>query len=312
MVKYLAKRVLQGILLIIASSILIFSLLYLMPGNPIDSLVGEQVSEERKQEYMVEYGLDQPVHIQYINWVKNAIHGDFGISLKTKQEVTTVLGTRIPITLKICGIAMLVELIISVPIGLIMAYKKNSWFDKIIMGLTMVFNGMPSFWVAILLMYIFGVKLKLLPVTGFTSWKNYVLPITAIALGGCASTIRLTRSEVLNVIHEKYIATAYAKGLSKRRIMVAHVLRNALILIAVMSFLSLPWIIAGSVVIENIFGFPGVGVLLTNSIINQDFPVVQAIILIIAVLTVIANLLSDVVTAILDPRIKVSMSSVDN
>jgi ABC-type dipeptide/oligopeptide/nickel transport systems, permease components len=306
---YIVKRLLQGVLLIIASSIVIFSLLYMMPGDPLEALVGDKVSEQRKEEYRVEYGLDKPAYIQYLNWVGKLMKGDMGLSLKSKMPVSKMLSQRIPVTLRLCGIALLIQLLLSVPIGLLMAYKKNTIIDKVFMAITMFFSAIPSFWIAILLMLILGVKLRWLPVTGFTSWKNYIMPIMAMVLGGCASTIRLTRSEVLEVVHEKFVVTAYAKGLDKKTVMIKHVLRNALILVVVMTFLSLPWIIAGSVVIEFIFGIPGMGLLLTNSILSRDFPIVQSIILIISFLTVIANIMSDIVTALLDPRIMTSINS---
>lgn len=308
MVNYIVKRLAQGLLLAVAVSITIFSLLYLMPGDPIENLVGEQTSEERKDQLRHEYGLDQPPVTQYVNWVKKAIHGDFGISLNSKMQVSQMMKARIPITLKLCGISLFVQLLISIPIGLLAAYKKDSWFDRAVMAISMFLTAIPSFWIAIVLMLIFGVKLNWLPVTGFTTWKHYIMPIAAMVVGGIASLVRLTKTEVLDVIREKYVITAYAKGLGRRAVMVRHVLRNALILVVVMTFLSLPWIIAGGVIIENIFGIPGMGSLLTFSIVNLDFPIVQAVILVISILTVIANLAADIVTAMLDPRIKASIN----
>ena len=181
-------------------------------------------------------------------------------------------------------------------------------FDRFIMGYSMVTAAIPTFWIGMVLILIFAVGLNWLPVSGFSSAKNYVLPVIAMTLGGVSSNIRLTRSEVLGVINEKFVTTAYAKGLSHRRVLFGHVLRNALILVVVSTFLSLPWIVAGSIIMENVFGIPGMGSWLANAVIVQDFPVVQACILIISILTVVANLLGDICTALLDPRVRDSLS----
>ena len=224
-----------------------------------------------------------------------------------RQPVSKLFQARIPVTLELCGIAMLLELVIAVPLGLLSAYKKDSLFDRIVMSLSLFFAAIPSFWTAVMLILIFGVTLKWLPISGFGSPSNYVLPIAAMVMGWTASSIRMTKTEVLDVLREKYVLTAYAKGLPHRSVMVRHVLRNALILVTVVVFMSIPWLIGGAVIIENIFVIPGMGSLLTQAILNQDFAVVQACVLLIAVLTVICNLMSDIITAILDPRIRASM-----
>ena len=174
------------------------------------------------------------------------------------------------------------------------------------MALSLFFAAIPSFWTAVMLILVFAVTLNLLPISGFDSAKSFVLPVASMVLGSVASTLRMTKSEVLDVLREKYVLTAYAKGLSRRTVLVKHVLRNALILVVTLVLMNIPWLISGAVIIENIFVIPGMGALLTNSILNQDFAVVQAIVLLIAVLTVICNLLSDIINAILDPRIRAS------
>lgn len=308
MVNYIIKRMLQGVLLVFCVSVLIFAMLDLMPGDPIDQLVDERVSEERKAEYRVQYGLDKPPVERYITWVKNVTDFEFGISFASKMPVSTMLKSRIPVSLKLCGIAMVINLLISVPLGLLAAYRKDSIFDKTLMSISMFMTAIPSFWIAIMLILFFGVMLKWLPINGFTTSKHFVMPIATIVLSSFASMVRLTKTEVLDVIHEKFVTTAYAKGLSKKVVLVKHVLRNSLILVVVMTFLSLPWLIAGGVITEKVFSIPGMGSLLTNAIISQDFPIVQACILIISILTVISNLAGDIITALLDPRIRESIS----
>lgn len=311
MKEYVAKRLLQGISLVFVVSIFVFSMLHLMPGDPVDLLADRKVSQEKREEIKAEFGLDKPLHQQYFNWVGNALRGDFGESIKTRLSVSEMFKQRIPITLKLTGTALLLQLAVALPIGLIAAYKKDKLFDRIAMALSLFFAAIPSFWVAMLLILIFGVILRILPINGFISIRHYILPVTALVLGGAATTIRMTKTEVLDVMYEKFVLTAYAKGMPKRSVMIKHVLRNAMILVVVMVFMNIPWLISGAVIVENIFVIPGMGGLLTSSILIQDFPVVQACVFIISVLTVVCNLICDVIIAMLDPRIRISMSGGD-
>ena len=307
MLDYIVRRTLQGILLVIAVSILVCLLLDMMPGDPMDNLVSEKVPEEAKAELRVKWGLDKPWYVRYVKWIWRALRGDLGTSLDTGLSINDSLKNRIPVSLKLCGIAMILQVLISVPLGLIAAYHQGGLFDRFIMGYSMVTAAIPTFWIGMVLILLFGIAWPVLPVSGYTTWKHYIMPITAMVLSNICETIRLTRSEVLGVINEKYVTTAYAKGLPKKKVMYKHVLRNALILIVVSTFLSLPWIISGAVVMENVFGIPGMGAWLANAVINQDFPVVQACILIISILTVLSNLIADIVTALLDPRVRDSI-----
>jgi len=302
----------QGLLLVFVVTILVFAMLHMMPGDSVDLLSARTVPQEQRQLMRQQYGLDKPFIEQYFNWLKNLFSGDMGRSIKTRMPVSEMFAQRIPVTLKLCGIALLIELAIALPIGLLAAYKKDSFFDRIMMSLSLLFAAVPSFWLAMMLIMLFGVTLKVLPLSGFIGVQSYILPITAMVLGTMASTIRLTKTEVLDVMREKYILTAYAKGLPHRKVMVRHVLRNALILVTIMLFLNIPWVISGAVIIENIFVIPGMGSLMTSSILVQDITVVQACVLIIAVLTVLCNLICDIITAVLDPRIRISMTGSGN
>ncbi len=309
---YIIKRLIQGVLLVIAVSFLVFSLLYMMPGNPIDIMVDAKVSEEKKAEIAHEYGYDQPFLTQYKNWVVDIVHGDFGMSARYKTEVWDMMKARIPYSLKLCGLSMILELIIALPLGLLCAMRRNSLFDRFTVNFSLLLTAVPSFWLGALFIIIFAVKLRWLPISGFSTWQNYVLPVLTMAVGSLGGTLRITKTEVLEVINEKYVTTAYAKGLPKRTVMIKHVLRNSLILVTTLVFMSIPWVISGAVIIEKIFGFPGMGNLLLNSIIVQDMPVVQAVLLLIAILTVLCNLASDIIMGILDPRIRLSLSGGDN
>ena len=308
MSKYIVTRLAQGLLLIIAVSILVFALLQLMPGDPVEILYGDRMSDEKREEIRAQMGLDKPVPVQYLAWANKVLHGDLGISSKSKRPVLQTMSTRIPVTLKLSGAALLVELLIAVPLGLLAAYKKDSIFDRIFMAIASFMQAMPSFWLAMLLVLLFGAKLGWLPVNGIGSFKHYILPVVSISLVGIGSTARLLKAEVLEVFREKYVQTAYAKGLSKRTVIVRHVLRNALIVAVVMIFAGLPWIVSGSVLIEHIFAIPGMGSFTVSAISNKDYAVVQANVLIISVLIVICNMLSDMVVAALDPRVRIEIS----
>lgn len=310
--QYIVKRLLIGVLLVICVSFLVFSMLYLMPGDPVHLMAGEGASQERLDEIAKQYGLDKPLMEQYVNWLKNVLtRRNFGISFKYKVPVWDLVKVRIPVSLKLTLVTAVIQYLIAVPMGLLCAYKKDTLFDRLVVGGTLVMTSIPSFWIAVLLMLLFAVKFDLLPLSGFTSWKHYVLPIMAGVLGGLASTTRLTKSEALDALNEKYVTTAYAKGLSERATRIRHVLRNSMIIICVQISQSIPWLISGYIILEKIFVIPGMGGLLINSIIYQDFNVVQCLIFIISIMTVICNILADMVLGLLDPRIRISTGGGD-
>lgn len=306
---YILKKIGVGVVLLFSVSFLVFSMIYLMPGDPVTLMAGPLVKIENLEGLRSQYGLDRPLLVQYFDWLTRIIFkADFGISYKYRIDVWSLLKNCIPISLKLTVTTLLISTSVAIPLGLICAYKKDSWFDRITVNTTLIFTAIPSFWLAVLLMLTFAVKLKWFPLSGFESWKNYVLPVTTGVIGGLASTIRLTKSEALDVLREKYVTTAYAKGLNNKAVLIKHVLRNSLIVITVNIFMSLPWLISGYIIIERIFGIPGMGSLMINSIIQQDFNVVQACILIITVLTIVCNILSDIVLGFLDPRIRISVT----
>ncbi len=275
-------------------------------------MVDRKVPEEKRQQMAEELGLNDPFLTQYGRWVKNIVfEQDFGNSVRYKTPVIDLMKDRVPRSVKLCGWSLLIEMLIALPLGLLCAIKKDSIFDRITVSGSLLLTAMPSFWLGALLVLVFAVGLKILPISGYEGAEYYILPIFALVSSTIAGTLRLTRSEVLEVLNEKYVTTAHAKGVPYRKVMVKHVLRNALIMVSVQVFMSIPWLISGAVVTEKIFGIPGMGNLLLNSIVVQDFPVVQAVLLIIAILTVICNLISDIVIALLDPRIRIAMGGGD-
>lgn len=303
---YIARKIGIGFLQIFVVSIAIFCVLHVLPGDPVDALVSEKVPQERREELREEWGFNKPLPEQYLDWAKGVVSGDLGKSLKTGLKISDSMAMRVSYSLRLCGIALILQVLISIPMGSLAAWKRDSILDKIVMQYSLITSAIPTFWIGMLLILLFGVKLNLLPASGYTSWKHYIMPIMAIVLGGLSMNTRLIRSEVIGAMNERYVQTAYAKGLSENRILFSHVLRNAVIVIIVNVFLSLPWIIAGSVVVENIFAIPGMGAWMTNAVINRDIPVVQACVLIISILTVFANICSDILVAVMDPRARIA------
>lgn len=304
MTRYILKRLGTGVLVVLSVTVIIFGIMHAMPGDPVELLAGSRVSPERIAEMKARWGLDKPIAVQYFYWLSNVLRGDFGISITTKQEVSYLIMQRLPFTLMLTGAAILVEYVLAVPLGLAAAVRRDKLFDKANTVIMVVLWSMPPFWLGILFMMAFAIKIPLFPISGYSGFSSLVLPALTLALPAMAQTFRLTRSEVLDVMEERHVETAYAKGINNRSVLIKHVLRNALIPVTVTFFLSLPWLIGGSVVVENVFAWPGMGQLLWKCIAKQDFPVVQAIVFVISVLTVICNLIGDIVAGFLDPRIR--------
>ena len=300
-VHYVIKRLIMGIGIVIFVSVIVFAIMQAMPGDPI---VDTRVSEERVAELKAQWGLDEPPIVQYFYWLGNIVQGDFGMSVSMKQGVGDLIMQRLPYTLMLTGAALLIEYIIAIPLGLWAAVKKDKAVDKTLTVGTIVLWSMPQFWLGVLFMLIFSITLGILPLSGYSGPSSLILPALTLALPTLAQIFRLTRSEVLDVMRERYVMTARAKGIEGKSVLVKHVLRNALIPVTVMFFLSLPWLIGGAVVVENVFAWPGMGQLLWRAISKQDFMVVQGIIFVITILTVICNLIGDIISGLLDPRIR--------
>lgn len=303
---YVLKKFLIGIPVIFGVTIILFYIMYMLPGDPIKLLLaGERVTPARIEELRRAWGLDQPVYIQYFYWLSHIVRGDLGVSIVTKEPVALLISQRLPYTLTLMLISTLLSYSIGVLAGLITALKRGTLIDGFVSIVGVVNYSIPGFWFGLMLMLAFGYYLQLLPISGYEGPHSLVLPALSLALPSSAYVMRLTRAEMVEVLNEDYIRTAWAKGLNKRRVLLVHALRNAMIPVVVMFFLDMPWLIGGAVVIETLFALPGMGRLLYVSIIRQDYAVVQGIVLIITVLTVVFNTLGDVVVAVLDPRIRV-------
>ncbi|MFR7990317.1 MAG: ABC transporter permease [Anaerovoracaceae bacterium] len=302
--RYTVKKLCIGVLVVIVVTVLIFSIMQAMPGDAVELMVDPRVPQSKVEEIKADWGLDKPPAVQYFYWLGNILTGDFGTSITTGQTVSFLLLQRLPYTLMLTGVGILIEYLFAIPLGLLASVYKNGIFDKSSNIIMVILWSMPGFWLGILLMSIFSINMGILPISGYSGGISLILPAFTLALPSMAQIFRLTRSEVLDAMEEKHVETAVAKGLTSKKVLIKHVLRNALIPVTVTFFLSLPWLIGGSVVVESVFAWPGMGQLLWNGISKQDFPVVQGIVFVIAVLTVICNLIGDIISGILDPRIR--------
>lgn len=303
---YVVKKLLIGIPVIFGVTIILFYIMYMLPGDPIKLLLaGERVTPAKIEELRRAWGLDQPVYIQYFYWLSHVVRGDLGVSIVTKEPVTLLISQRLPYTLALMLISTLLSYAIGVLSGVLTALRRGTLVDSVVSITGIIGYSIPDFWFGLMLMLAFGRYLQILPISGYEGPHSLILPALSLALPSSAYVMRLTRAEMIEVLNEDYIRTAWAKGLNERRVLLVHALRNAMIPVVVMFFLDIPWLIGGAVVIETLFALPGMGRLLYVSIIRQDYAVVQGIVLIITVLTVVFNTLGDIVVAVLDPRVRV-------
>lgn len=324
MILYLFKRILLMIPVLLGITIISFSVMKMAPGDPISLMtdLNPNMNEEAIKRIRAHYGLDQPWHIQYLKWLKNMMALDFGRSFASdNRPVVDKILERIPITLLINVLSMAFILSAAIPIGVISAVKQDSWFDRGASLFVFIGFAVPTFWLALLMMILFGVKLDWLPISGFRSLnytsltplgqivdvaKHLVMPIFVSAFGGLAGMSRYMRSNMLEVIRQDYITTARAKGLTERVVIFRHALRNALLPVITILGLSVPGLIGGSVIFETIFAIPGMGQLFYQSVMMRDYPTIMGILVIGAVLTLLGNLLADLLYSWADPRIRVT------
>lgn len=278
----------------------------LVPGDPIVAKMTERLSDERLEEIRAQWGLDKPLYLQYFYWTNRILRGDLGISIYTGLTVSEMVSPRLPKTLILSLSALILSILIGIPTGILSAIKQYTAFDYSTTVAVFVWMSFPSFWLALIFIIFFSVQLGWFPVSGYGGIRHLFLPMLTLSLPASGTLLRLTRSSFLETIRQDYIITARAKGLSERIVMYKHALRNSMLPVVTILFLRLPWLIGGSVIIEEVFGWPGMGQLFIQSVIRRDYAVVQSITLIIAVLTVASSIFADIVYAWLDPRIRIS------
>jgi ABC-type dipeptide/oligopeptide/nickel transport system permease component len=301
---YCAKRTIVAALVALTVSIISFALLHLS-GDLAQSLAGPSATAADVEQVRKAYGLDRPIAVQYAEWIARAMRGDFGESFFLKVPVGELIADRLPVTLTLGICALAFALALSLPLGVAAAVRPNSWLDRLALGLSVLGQALPSFWFALILIIVFGLKLRWLPVSGSGTWQHFVLPAIALGYYAAPAFMRLTRAGMLEVLASDYIRTARAKGLRTMSVLFKHALRNAIIPVVAVAAVQFGFMLGGSIVIESVFSLYGVGYLGWEAISRADFPVVQAIVLVLACIYVLLTLLADMLNAMLDPRIRV-------
>ena len=312
MTQYIIRRLLYAVFIIWGCATIVFFLLRLVPGDPVSVMLGGEYDPEAAEQLRQNLGLDEPLYVQYVTWMGNVMQGDLGRSIATREPVTRSIGRAVPKTLSIAGLGFVIGVAIALPMGTLAALKRGSIFDYVASISTFAGISLPTFWFGIVFILIFAVKLNWLPSVGYVSpsdglwpWlKHILLPGLAAGVGEAAILMRFVRSGLLEVMGSDYIRTARAKGLNERRVILGHAMRTALIPVVTVAGLSLAGLLGGLVITETVFSISGVGRLLTSAIFNNDYPVVQGVILLITLVFVLANLTVDLVYTILDPRIR--------
>lgn len=310
MYKYVFRRILQTIPVLMGVSLIVFSIMHLTPGDPALTILGEEAAPEQVEALREHLGLNDPLHIQYLNFLKNIVKGDLGDSFQTKVPVIDEIWARFPNTLILSILAMIVTVIMAIPLGVISATNQNKPIDHIAMFFALAGVSMPNFWQGMMAILIFSVfwtnkfGYPLFPSSGFDGWKNLVLPVLTIGTSCAGSITRMTRSSLLEELRQDYVRTARAKGLRERTVVYKHALRNSLIPVITATGLQFGFLLGGSVLTETVFSFPGVGRLIVDAIRANDIPMVQGGLLFLAFTFAVINLLVDILYSYVDPRIR--------
>lgn len=313
MVRYIIKRVFQSAIVLIIVTFLIFLVMHSIPGNPVRLFLGEGATNEQIVYYTELFGFGESIPVQYVKWMRGILSGEWGRSICYATDITSLLPARIVATLSITIPSLVISVLLGVLLGIISAIKRNGFVDSLISGCSNIGMATPAFWLAICLVYIFALKLGLLPVQGYTPLaqdfslgvKQLIMPVTVLSLGSTAYYARQTRSAMLEVINQDYIRTARSKGLKEHTVMLVHALHNALIPLVTVLGMSIGNLLGGTVLVEQVFSIPGIGSLLLTAILNVDYILVQDIILIMSLFALTSNLVVDILYGYIDPRIRV-------
>ena len=296
------KRVLQAVLVLLLVSLMLFVMLRIVPGNPIEVLMGEHAKQETIDRMTAELGLDQPIHIQFFRYIEGAVQGDFGTSYSLGKPVSQLIGAAFVNTLLLALAAALFAWITGGICGLLAAIRKNSIADRLFMGFSLLGISMPVFMVAMILQYVFAYWLHWLPISGTTDWRSFILPAIALGWNSAGSIARLVRSALLDTLEDDYIDTARAKGLSRTGVLFRHALRNTMLPTVTMMALQLSALLSGAVITETVFSINGIGRLAVQAINGRDIPLLQGTVLFSTALVIFGNLIADLLYKVLDPR----------
>jgi peptide/nickel transport system permease protein len=300
---YVLRRLVLAVPTLVGVTLVVFALIRLVPGDPARLVLGLQASEEEVQRLRVQLGLDQPLPVQYARFLARLLQGDLGRSVVTGEPVLREIGARLPATVQLAVTSTVVATLAGVAAGVVSATRQYSWWDYAVMTVALFGISLPVFWLGLMLMLLFSVHLRWLPAGGYGTPAHLVLPTVTLAAFSVAIIARMTRSSLLEVLHQDYVRTAWAKGLSSRAVVLRHALKNALIPVVTVIGLQFGGLLGGAILTETVFAWPGMGRLLVGAIVARDYPVVQGTILVFAALFTLVNLAVDVLYAYVDPRI---------
>jgi len=317
MTAYIIRRLIQGVIILFLMTLIVFFAMRLLPGDPLIIFMGQQASSGTMTEEQLEsmrrfFGLDKPIMVQYVNWLGGIFRGNLGKSIYYRQDVGQLLRERFPITLHLGVTAWIVSTVVGILLGVLAGIRRGTWIDSVSTAIANIGITVPIFWLGILLIYTLGLKLRWLPIYGYTSpfedfWmstKQIIMPVFCIAIPGMAYSARQSRSAMLEVIRQDYIRTAWSKGLRESTVIMRHALKNSLFPVITLMGIGLGLVLGGSVLVETVFAIPGIGTLLVTSVFAQDYVVVQSSTLVIAGLIILCNLIVDISYGWLDPRIR--------
>lgn len=304
MIKYITKRILISIPLIIAVILIIFLMLQVLPGNPVSVMMGEKASPAVIERVTEEMGLNDPTLVRFGRYLVDAVQGDLGTSYKLNRPINALIAEAFPNTLKLAITSALVAWLIGIPAGIISAIKKNSLLDRFLMGFSLVGISLPVFWAAMLLQYIFGYTLHILPISGYSTASHMILPALVLGWASSGTIARLTRSSLLGIMKNDYIRTARAKGLKEMLVVVRHGLKNALIPVVTMMAMQFASLLSGAVITESVFGIGGIGMLMVSAVNNRDMPLLQGSVILSTLIIILGNLVADILYSFLDPKIR--------
>lgn len=307
MLSYLIQRLLQGLIVIFLVSLLTFIVMQLAPGDPVRLLVGQAyVTPDQLDAIRAKWGLDDPWYVQYWTWITNLARGDLGTSIMRQGvPISDMVLDAAAMTLRLNILSFIIATSIAIPVGVFAAIKRYSWFDYGSMLGSTIGVAVPNYWIGLMLIVIFSVNLGWLPPYGADSWKGYILPVFVLAFEEMAALARLTRGATIEVMSQDYVTTGRAKGLAERVVVFRHIVRNALLPVITIIGYRVAFILSGTIVVETVFAWPGLGRLFFNSIQSHDFQVVQAIVILLTVIVVVMNILTDLTYAFIDPRVRV-------
>lgn len=313
MKKFCLTKIIQLLVVMILISFFAFAVIYIAPGDISSMYIRVDMTEEQKDEVRADLGLDKSMTEQYLNWAKLAVKGDFGVSLANKKSVTPQIAKRLPATLLLMGVSLVLSVLLSIPLGLWAGFKKNTWIDSLISGVAYVGMSIPSFWLGMLLIIVFAAKLHILPSSGMhtvgmnsviDTIKHMIMPCITLSLGTLAIFIRYIRANTIGELNEEYVLAAKARGTADSKILSRHILKNTLLPIITLLGMNLASLVCGSFIVETVFGWPGIGTLAMEAIGARDYPVIMAYVMLSGFILVVGNFVADLLYAFADPRIK--------